>query len=120
METMKNNYKLFLAIIIGTAIGSILTHPADKNLLHSHNENNMSDIAAMIGKSGSTINSDNRKNTASIKSDSSGNKTLLRHNNSAAKQSLAEEHENFRPVTTSPSNTKRTTKKNVRLAGALD
>ena len=120
MEAMKKNYKLFLAIMLGIAIGSILTHPADKKLLHSHNERSIADIGTMIGNPDSTINSNNRKNTASIKSDSSGNKTLLRHSNSAAKQSLAKEHENFRPVITSPSNTKRTTKKNVRLAGALD
>lgn len=120
MEIMNNNYKLLLAIIIGIAIGSILTHPADQNLSHSHNERNLADITTMTDRPGSTINSNNHNPAASSKKTPGGNEAQLRDGNNAAKQAIAGERENYRPVTTNPSNKKRVNSKKVRLADALD
>ena len=120
MEIMKNNYKLFLAIVIGAVIGSILTHPAGKNQPHGHYQYTLSDIATMTGKPDSTINSNNRNIAASNTNNPGGNEAQMSHNNKAAKKSMAKERGNYRSVTTSPSNTKPVNKKNVRIAGALD
>lgn len=125
MEIMKKNYKLMLAVVIGAAIGSILTQPTVNNMPHGHNEHKLTDIATLIGTPGigtpgSTIPSNNQNSPASNTKTPGGNKISTSHKNSAVTQATTNEHEHYRSVATGQSNTKRANKENVKLADALD
>ena len=120
MDIIKKNYKLFFAIVIGAAIGSILTQPAVNSTAHSRYEHNQINISELIGKQDDAAELKNSNKTAAKTIIQGNKKAPSIHKNHEVTRVTSEKHENYRPVASTPSSKKRVTKDSVRIAGALD